>query len=206
VANAADAVFARQMTNTRLALPTGVGAVGLFVVMLTHGGVTGGQEWATFPLGTGVFFSPFGGRSHLPTLRSVGKSPTTCRRRPDLGIDGAVHPTAGEIVDLRWALRLRRLPDHHRVGHGRPPDGRAAQLCLFAGRLSYPLYLVHYLLVRAGGSFLRAHPLYGAQLVLFFAAVIGLSVLCLRFIDERVRRALNRRVRRAKSPLPIHAT
>lgn len=209
-ANAVYAAIASRMTNVRLGLITAIGAVALFIVMYTHGGVTGGQEWATFPLGFWRILFAFSAGVLIYRLAD---------RLPDLPPLAGLALACGLIVSLvtpfakSWMYDgvciFIAFPLIIALGAGVRVKHSVERLCLFVGRLSYPLYLLHYPAVRVVGVFLRSYRLSGAALILFFVAVIAgvvvLSIFCLIFIDEPVRRALDQRVRRSRSLPAAHA-
>lgn len=86
---------------------------------------------------------------------------------------------------------------------GAASDRLADRLCEFLGRLSYPVYIVHYPIMylfyswvwTGGYSFGRVWPVCCA----LFAGIIFLAYIALRFYDEPVRKALSRRFLSEKS-------
>jgi peptidoglycan/LPS O-acetylase OafA/YrhL len=207
-ANCVYAGIARWMTNARLLLVTAFGACGLLFVMILYGGANVGSAWATFGLGgwrvlfafsAGVLIYRF--RDRLPGLP------------PLAGLVLAIGLLSLFLMPLEksWMYDgtciFFAFPMIIVFGAGvRVSDG-VARLCLFVGRLSYPLYLLHYPAVRLSGSFLRTHSFSTPQRLLFWAMVLAfvtaISAFCLIYVDEPVRRALNRQVRRPTPPMAV---
>ena len=68
-------------------------------------------------------------------------------------------------------------------------------ICKISGDLAYPIYMVHYPFVRFAGLFVQTHHLgvraTAGVFVVTYAAILGLSVLALKYFDKPVRRWLN---------------
>ena len=79
------------------------------------------------------------------------------------------------------------------------PGPRTTAIYLFLGRLSYPLYILHYPLIRVFSNFARAHDLHGTQFWLLIAAeilcAICFSLVVIKLFDEPVRDWLGRKWR-----------
>ncbi|MGE5097205.1 MAG: acyltransferase family protein [Betaproteobacteria bacterium] len=75
--------------------------------------------------------------------------------------------------------------------------GRLATWCDYSGRLSYPLYCLHYPLLMAAGTVAATAPEYLARIVGFVVAVIAVSHVVLVYFDEPLRARLVLRSQRA---------
>lgn len=201
--NALYAITARHLTTARLAAVTAVGALGLIVTAYEHDGIFGGTEWTTLLLGSWrILFSFSAGvlLFHLQErlLRDRLRKPPPAYVTLIL----AVGMCAALALPLRvtWfydAICVFFLfPTIVAVGAETRISGKIADLCLFAGRLSYPLYVVHYPVVHIARAIAFTHNLHGALLILFLVVTLGvvvvLSGICMMFIDEPVRAALKR--------------
>ncbi|HET9652974.1 MAG TPA: acyltransferase [Usitatibacter sp.] len=76
-------------------------------------------------------------------------------------------------------------------------SGRLAAWCDYSGRLSYPLYCLHYPLLMVVGTVAETPPEYVVRLVAFVAAVIAFSHVLLVYFDEPLRARLALRRQRA---------
>ena len=91
------------------------------------------------------------------------------------------------------------------LGAGATVKGGVRKLCLFLGRLSYPLYLTHITLVTLFNSYYRANGLTGSRMVLtavvFGIANIVMAYIVLKLYDEPVRRWL-KKIITGQTPAP----
>lgn len=89
------------------------------------------------------------------------------------------------------------------------PTRRTAAACEWAGRLSYPVYLLHTpVLLWCGGVaklWLKRDPetLGSGYALLLVAVTIGLSWAALRWVDEPMRRRLAARLLRPRTPAAV---
>jgi hypothetical protein len=85
------------------------------------------------------------------------------------------------------------------------PGPRMTSFYLFLGRLSYPLYILHYPLVHVFSNFARSHALHGTQFWLFIAvemlSAIGFSLVVMKLFDEPMRDRLTRMWRSRRQPV-----
>lgn len=76
-------------------------------------------------------------------------------------------------------------------------SGFIQQLCIFLGRLSYPLYMTHYFCVSVFGSYYLSHKPSGATLwmivIILMIFILVFSYIVMRFYDEPVRKYLMRK-------------
>lgn len=94
------------------------------------------------------------------------------------------------IVMLLWPLIIS-------LGAGVTVSERMKKICTFSGRMSYPLYMTHYMVMWSFAYLYRTYPLQGLQLVLMVAAMTaalaGFAWLVLKYYDEPLRAYLSRR-------------
>lgn len=87
-------------------------------------------------------------------------------------------------------------------GAGATVKGIMNKLCLFLGRLSYPLYLTHITLVTLFNGYYRTNGLKGTELILTVMVLSILNIIIayiiLRLYDEPIRNWLTRLVKRNK--------
>lgn len=92
------------------------------------------------------------------------------------------------------------------AGAGTYTAGRLGALYRFPGRLSYPLYLVHYLFIYIFTHWINAMNPTLAQALPMMAALpvffLALTWVALRFYDEPVRAWLSVRAHRRAAPVP----
>ena len=87
------------------------------------------------------------------------------------------------------------------LGAGTNAKGAVHKICLFLGRLSYPLYMTHYWMMWILAGYMETNPgaknLYYASGITVIAA-IGLAYAVLKLYDEPVRKWLTMRIKRSK--------
>lgn len=94
------------------------------------------------------------------------------------------------IVMLIWPLIVS-------LGAGVQASERMRKICAFSGRMSYPLYMTHYMALWSFAYFNNVHPLTGLNL--FFtvagmvAALVVFAYLVLIYVDEPIRAYLVRK-------------
>jgi peptidoglycan/LPS O-acetylase OafA/YrhL len=85
-----------------------------------------------------------------------------------------------------------------RSGAAHEPGPMGTSICLLIGRLSYPIYILHYPLLRVFSNLIRSHDLHGAALgaaiVLELVAAVLIAYASMRLFDEPVRGWLSRKV------------
>jgi peptidoglycan/LPS O-acetylase OafA/YrhL len=110
------------------------------------------------------------------------------------------------VYDL--AMVTIALPLLVAVGAGATASGSIGTLCDVCGRISYPIYMVHYAVVMVFANYSWSHVLpVGAQRWLIGALTLGLmgfSYLVLVFYDEPVRKWLTSKW--AHRPYPVRET
>lgn len=82
------------------------------------------------------------------------------------------------------------------IGAGATPQGWMHRLCVFLGRLSYPLYMTHYWLIWIFGYYYASHKPTGYELLAIVAGALAiqllLAYLVLKLYDTPIRRALSK--------------
>jgi len=83
------------------------------------------------------------------------------------------------------------------LGAGDTVSPRMRPFCTFMGRISYPLYMTHYMVMWSFCNFYGKHPLTGlplmAVLVSIVAVLVSFAYLVMKFYDEPVRKYLSRK-------------
>ncbi|MFD1469326.1 acyltransferase family protein [Hymenobacter caeli] len=205
LANLAYALVGPRLGPRALAAVVAVAAAALVATAVRHGHLQGGWGRSTFwmapvrvafPFSAGLLLFRRGWRIRLPgaygwlslALLALFAGPTW---------QPAGYYEAFCVVAV--------FPLVVAAGAGAYAAGRLGPLCRWAGRISYPLYLVHYPFIYIFTNWVnathptRAHalPVMGA-LVVFF---VGLAWVVLRLYDEPVRAWLGARFRR-RPPVP----
>lgn len=201
--NALYAISARHLTTPRLAIVTAVGALGLTITAYEHNGIFGGTEWTSLLLGSWRILFSFSAGVLLFRLSERLLRDRSHKAPPGyiaLILAAAMCAALALPLQVKWLYDVLCVfflfPMIVAVGAETQISGRPAALCLFAGRLSYPLYVLHYPAVHVARLIASHYNLHGASLVLFFVAtlagVIVFSSICMTYIDEPVRAALTR--------------
>jgi peptidoglycan/LPS O-acetylase OafA/YrhL len=170
------------------------------------GGVMGGLQWNEFFYGVGRVLFPFFCGIYLFRLQtSTGGS----RIRLPLAL------LAGTLLAVlliptvvgNWLYEslavLIVFPAIVRLGAAYEPGPMSTSLCLFVGRLSYPLYILHYPVIRLFSTFIRSHDLRGvefcAAITIEMISAIGFAFVAMKFFDEPTRAWLIRRQKTSKA-------
>ena len=180
-------------------------ASGLILLAYAHavGGVLGGNYWHN--LDGGLVRVGFAFLSGVALCRWVARDAAAARPYLAFGVAAGllgvllcpVPPAANWLYESLAVLVA--FPLIIAAGAWASPGRRAASVSLFLGRLSYPLYILHFPLVKAFSYFARAHDVRGARLWLLIAmevsCAVGFSIIVMRLFDEPVRAWLRRRWR-----------
>jgi peptidoglycan/LPS O-acetylase OafA/YrhL len=204
------AAIVTRLTKPVMTFLLGFGALVVFVQAYVLGGVSGGGAWRDLGEGFGRVFFPF--LCGLFLFRRWNARPLV--RRATLA---SLTPLALLAVllcpvppSMKWLYESLAVvvvfPLIISAGALDTPGNRAKSFYLFLGRLSYPLYVLHYpLVIRPFSHFARAHDLHGFRFCLLIAAemltAIGLSLLVMKFFHEPVRAWLTRRWRSWRSTM-----
>jgi peptidoglycan/LPS O-acetylase OafA/YrhL len=205
VANFLYAYFARLLTTRAVLIIVAIGAAGLFSVLYRNNTVTGGESWSLFLHGAWrILFSfsagvllfrasigwtiPVGGLGAL-SLAMILAALMICPLAPSWGYDSLCLFIVFPIMVV--------------LGANASLGDRATGFCLMVGRISYPLSVLHYPLVRVVGQLGRSHDLHGAPLAALLVATgvasIALAAVALVTFDEPVRAALRERIRDSRT-------
>jgi peptidoglycan/LPS O-acetylase OafA/YrhL len=202
-ANFAYAAFVTRLTKSVLPPLLGFGATIVFVQAYALGGVDGGNHWHGFYEGFGRVFFPY--LCGLVLYRLWCARPLGCLARlapitPIALFAVLACPVSPSVNWLYESLVVVvAFPLIVRAAALDAPGPRTTAIYLFLGRLSYPLYILHYPLIRVFSNFARAHDLHGIQFWLLIAAefssAIGFSFVVMKCFDEPVRDWLGRKWR-----------
>ncbi|AMJ64150.1 acyltransferase family protein [Hymenobacter sp. PAMC 26628] len=201
LANIVYALVGPRLGPRALAAAVGVAAMALVAAAVRHGHLQGGWGWDTFwmapvrvafPFFAGLLVFRRGWR-----LRLRWAYPLLSLGLLALFAAPAFQPAA--YYEAFCVVVL--FPLVVATGAGTYTAGRLGALCRFSGRLSYPLYLVHYPFIyifthwvaATRPTLAQAAPVMAGLLVFFLA----LAWAALRFYDEPVRAWLSARTRRA---------
>ena len=207
-ANALYARFVRLLTTPVLIGVVALGAVALAVAALFNGGLNGGNTLVTFYVGVArVWFSFFTGILifRLLTPRRAAKIPRVAA--PVLAIVLVLSflpgPAAwGWVYELAMVLGV--YPAIVLLGTTDMISARWRPIALFAGALSYPIYVLHYPTFTHFSHFKELHgPKLIAMLAAAFLGAIVISYLAMRFYDEPVRAWLTKRFKAPRSHVPV---
>ena len=195
IANIAYILLAPRLSQRALLVLAAGSAVALLAAALLHGGLHGGWGWGNFWMGPVRLAFPF-------TMGLL-----LYRRRINLRVPGAFWVLslvllavfagpAFQPAGLYEALCVILIfPLVVAAGAGAAPvAGLTATICRWGGRLSYPLYLLHYPLINIFANWLRSvhTPTSHVKLVMGSLVVfLLLSWLALRFYDEPLRARLS---------------
>jgi peptidoglycan/LPS O-acetylase OafA/YrhL len=200
LANVAYALMGWRLGRRALTALVAVAALALVATALKHGSLDGGWAWhslwmapvrVAFPFAAGLLLHRLGAHVRVPAAYVVLS-----------GLLVLVFAAPAFVVPAYYHLFcvLVVFPLIVAMGAGATSAGRLSALCRFSGRLSYPLYLVHFPFTAIFAHWVSAtHPPLG-QLVLAMTALIAFLLLlawaALRFYDEPIRTWLSARVRR----------
>ena len=207
VANFIYAAFIRRLTNSVLAVALIIGAAivvaqsyainGVDVSSGFWGDLYNGFSRVFFPFFCGIFL--FRRWKANPTVDRVNYAPIIVLLlvavffcRVPIGFDWLFDCIAVLVV----------FPIVITLGSRERPGARYTAFCLFVGRLAYPLYILHYPILRIFIRFEHVNDLHGFKLALVLAiemlTAIGFSLVTMLFFDEPVRAWLTRKWRSAK--------
>lgn len=201
LANAVHALIHRWLTNTVLIVVVAGAAIALWALSLGRGTMNGGFDVLTLDIGLArVMFSFFAGvaihrfvaRITLPPLSFLPAALV-------LGLALAIPATAlapAVLTDLAIATFL--WPALVLAVVKGPQPVRLAAFADWSGRISYPLYAVHYPVVVLLAPWLPAAPAFVVGLVL--ALSLALAVLVERYVERPI---LARGSSAAPRPAPV---
>jgi peptidoglycan/LPS O-acetylase OafA/YrhL len=195
LANFIYAAFVRRLSKSVLAALLIFGAIIVLAQSYSIGGVGGGDHWndlfggvsrVFFPFFCGVFL--FRRWTSHPSVERAKLAPVIAILL--LGVLLYPVPRAANWLYESLAV-LVAFPVIISAGARDTPGTLATSFYLFLGRLSYPLYILHYPLIRVFSNYARAHALHGFQFWLLFVVeivcAIGFSIVMMKFFDEPFR-------------------
>jgi peptidoglycan/LPS O-acetylase OafA/YrhL len=190
---------------------------GLVVVTQAYimGGVIGGENWDNLVCGLGrVFFPFFCGVLLFRWYRA--------RADFNFSLPGSVLAMilvatfAWPVIGLNWvfesAIVLTIFPMLVIGGAQNKPGPKTSAVYVFLGRLSYPLYILHYPVIRMFSFLARALSLEDRQIwmlvVIEIICVVLFTIVVMKAFDEPLRKWLSARMRtrRFSTQIPIDAT
>jgi peptidoglycan/LPS O-acetylase OafA/YrhL len=205
LANLAYALVGPRLSRRRLAILVGASGAALLVMGARGGTLHLGWSWDTlwlapvrtaFPFFAGLLLQRTGWRLRVPG-GWIGLSLLLLAAffAPQLASDGAIK--ANGLLDA--VLVIGVFPLLISAGAAGAARGIAGRLCRLAGEISYPLYIVHYPLVRLYADWVwsrRTPP--AIELAVGAALALALPLVAwavLKLYDEPVRAWLSRRGR-----------
>lgn len=201
LANFVYGAIGPRLTNPVLALLL-VGGLGLEVaIVVINGGLDVGVLYSDWLLGAARVVFPFVAGIAIHRIWAAGKLPRLALPFPVLGVLlmlTLVAPLPGwfDLIAVVFLFPLIIVTGIHDVS-----TGAGARLADLAGRLSYPLYITHYVQVWIFSTIARRLDLNGAALAMLIVVevlvMLVVAFLALKLYDEPVRRYLANRRRRA---------
>jgi peptidoglycan/LPS O-acetylase OafA/YrhL len=214
VANFAYAALVARLTKPVMIFCLVGGAIAIFVQDYIMNGVPGSEQWGDMYQGLIRVFYPFLCGVFLFRrweLRYRLWRPMIPFILPILLLAVLLSPVP---TSVKWlyesSVSVAVLPLIVAIGALDEPGPRVTAFYLFLGRLSYPLYILHYPLVHVFSNFAR---LYAPHGLLFFLIIvveilvaIGVSIVMLKLVDEPVRAWLNAKLRLASRTINTRLT
>ena len=201
LANIAFAMLVFHITKIRLFILAAVAAVGLAFATLAHGSMILGVDLQTLPGGLCriAFSFTMGLLIHrLYKSQRFQLSPVFSWLLSGILV-GALMCPQPFLLPNEFTFEMLAVvvcfPLLVFFGAYTINGPRLSAVCDFAGRLSYPLYLIHFPIIYVFNWFIEKHHPHGpalfAMLILQFGAVIACAMLALLCYDEPVRRAIS---------------
>jgi peptidoglycan/LPS O-acetylase OafA/YrhL len=201
IANFVYAAFIRQLTKTVLTVALIIGAVIVVAQSYAMNGVDG--SWSELFGGFSRVFFPFFCGIFL--FRRWKANPTVDRANyaPIMVLLLAAAFFCPVPIAFNWLFEslavLLVFPIIITLGSREPPGARYTAFCLFVGRLAFPLYILHYPILRIFIRFEHVNALHGFKLGLVLTVemltAIGFSLVVMLFFDEPVRAWLTQKWR-----------
>jgi peptidoglycan/LPS O-acetylase OafA/YrhL len=83
------------------------------------------------------------------------------------------------------------------LGAGAQPSSRLRSICVFSGKISYPLYMTHYAVMWMWGNYYNSNKPAADQLFLIIIPavllLIGFAYIAMKWYDEPVRKYLTKK-------------
>lgn len=206
LANVAYALVGWRLGRRALGAVVALTALALVATALWHGSLDGGWAWHSFWMAPVRVAFPFAAGLLLHRLRVQVRVPGAYGLLSLLLLGLFMAPAFKPASYYHLFCVLVVFPLIVAVGAGVPTAGRLSALCRFSGRLSYPLYLVHFPFTAIFAHWVKAtQPSLGQLVLVMTALIVFLLVLAwaaLRFYDEPVRAWLSARARRRQAVQP----
>jgi peptidoglycan/LPS O-acetylase OafA/YrhL len=201
LANFVYAAFVRRLTNATLTVSLLIGACIVLGQSYIIGAVDGGGSWDTLYGGFSRVFFPFFCGIFLFRLWRTNPSVPRANYAPIIVIALLAVFFCPVPPAFNWLYEglavLVVFPILISIGARDAPGARYTSFCLFAGRLAYPLYILHYPVLRLFIKVEHAEALQGIQLWAVLAVemstAIGFSLVMMLYFDEPVRAWLTRK-------------
>jgi peptidoglycan/LPS O-acetylase OafA/YrhL len=197
--NATYALTIRHLGPRMLTLAIVVGGALMIWLSLTPGALADAENWSTLYRGFGKVLFSFAAGVALSRLWRSGKLAWARLPAPLLfvvltAILMTVNPPWPDFYNLAAIVLV--FPVLVAAGANAELHGWVRKVALFAGELSYPVYILHYPFVRAFSGAARLLKLEGPALyaLLCFEVVVAVlaSYLVMKLIDRPLRRMLGR--------------
>jgi peptidoglycan/LPS O-acetylase OafA/YrhL len=202
LANIAYALVGWRLGRRALGAVLAVAALALIATALKHGSLDGGWAWHSFWMAPVRVAFTFTAGLLLHRLGAQQRVPGAYLVLSGLLVLVFAAPAFAAPAYYHLFCVLVVFPLIVAIGAGATSAGRLSALCRFSGRLSYPLYLVHFPFTAIFAHWVKAAQPPLGQLVLAMAVLIVFLVLlawaALRFYDEPVRAWLSARTRQPR--------
>lgn len=208
LANVAYILLAPRLSRRALQGVVAVSAVAVVAAALKHGSLQGGYSWDSFWMGPVRVAFPF----------AMGL--LLFRQRISLRVPGAFWALSGVLLAVFAGPAFQPaalyeafcvlvvFPLVLAAGAGaQPVAGLTEAVCQLGGRLSYPLYLLHYPFIVLFAHWVQVSQPSLRQVVPIMGGLVGFFLLlawaALRFYDEPLRAHLSARFRRPVLTAPL---
>jgi peptidoglycan/LPS O-acetylase OafA/YrhL len=203
LANFVYAALVRRFTNVTLIVSLIVGAFLVLAQSYVFDGVSGGGRWDDLYGGFSRVFFPFFCGIFLFRFWRANPQMQQANYAPLIVVVLLVVLFCPIAPALNWLYEslavLVIFPIIINFGARDTLDARYVPICLFVGRLAYPLYILHYPVLRLFIRFEHVNALAGIQLAAVLAveilSAIGFALVTMLFFDEPLRAWLSRKWR-----------
>jgi peptidoglycan/LPS O-acetylase OafA/YrhL len=200
--NIVYAVIGRKMGKKTLAAVVVLSAAGLAATAIAHGHLSGGWGWNTLWMAPARVTFPFfmGLLIYRMNFRIRIKSPYLISSLLLLAVFAAPAFNLNAMFEAFSIIFI--FPVIVVIGAGENEEGVMQSICNFSGRISYPLYILHYPFIYIFSHWLIAKHPSAEQIWIVSAACVVFFILlawgAMRFYDEPVRIRLNNYLHRIK--------
>ena len=198
VANGVYAATLPWLSGWRLWIPVILGALLLITMEGVPGWASGSETWAQMYRGYGrVVYSIYMGVmiARLRSGRKIYERPVLALTLCAILAGLLFSPTINREDLFRIFCVIVAFPTLIWIGSG-VEFARARSIMALAGDMSYPVYILHFPVVRAFANFYRTHAVTGANLAglvcLEIATITAVSYMAISIYDPVARRALRK--------------